>query len=69
MLLIHTAEQLVKEYGIVASLISKPARSLDPEGAYTVEKAYYNDTSSQLTTFLKINFRFSFNLIIKLVLT
>jgi hypothetical protein len=44
----HTAEQLGNKYGIVASLILNPVRSLDPEGAYTVEKACCNDTVSRV---------------------
>jgi hypothetical protein len=34
---IHTVKQLVKECGILMSPNPKPARSLDPEVAYTVE--------------------------------
>jgi hypothetical protein len=48
MLLIHTAEQLVSKYGIVASLILNPVRNLDTEGAYTIEKACCNDTVSRV---------------------
>jgi hypothetical protein len=43
---IHTAKQLLKDYGIPASPNPKPGRSLDPEVAYTVEKFYCNDSVS-----------------------
>jgi hypothetical protein len=45
--MICTANQLVKEYVIVASPNPKPGRSLDPELTYTVEKLYCNDSVSR----------------------
>jgi hypothetical protein len=40
----HTAKQLLKEYGILASPTPKPGRSLYPEVVYTVEKLCCNDS-------------------------
>jgi hypothetical protein len=46
--MIRTAQQLVKEYGILASPSLKPGRSQDPEVAYTVEKFYCNESVSKV---------------------
>jgi hypothetical protein len=42
--MLHTAEQLVKKYEILASPSLKPGRNLLPEVAYTVEKFNCNDS-------------------------